>query len=48
MKKHKHDWDLETDSCHECGAYTEYCRVEGCYATRYCNAKGECEVEDED
>lgn len=39
-KKHKHKWLMAQDQCWGCGAYSEYCTVEGCYAEKLISGDG--------
>ena len=39
-KKHRHTW-ISDEACFSCGAYTEFCKTEGCYAVKYCESNGE-------
>ena len=43
----RHNWDIGMDSCHNCGHYEEYCKRDGCYATRLMTPQGK-EIEREE
>jgi hypothetical protein len=39
-KRKRHKWENIGEQCNNCGYYEEYCRNEGCYATRLMNGQG--------
>lgn len=44
--QHRHKWESGDYSCWSCGAYTEVCTKEGCYAIKYVDENGKSNIDE--